>query len=57
MELGGREGLFLPFSRVGSENTQEKSCRTRDLIEFLNTIPKALATNGKNKQTNYRDMQ
>ena len=57
MELGGREGLFLPFSRVGSENTQEKSCRTRDLIEFLNTIPKALATNGKNKQTNYRAMQ
>lgn len=41
--------MFLPFSRVGSENTHEKSFRTRDLIEFLNMIPKALVTNGKKK--------
>lgn len=50
MELRGREGLF-PFSRVMGENTQEKSFRTKSLLEFLNKIPKALATNEKKIQT------
>ena len=50
--------MFLPFCRVGSQNTQEKSFRTGGLIEFLNMMPKALATNGKNNNNrNYRDTQ
>ena len=49
--------MFLPFCRVGSQNTQEKSFRTGGLIEFLNMMPKALATNGKNNNRNYRDTQ